>query len=234
MFTLMLTSKGLAAVPRASLVILSATLAQFGLPLEGVALILGVDALMDMATHVGEPPGQLPRDGRDGAVGGRVRAAAGEPVGRPPAGRSWSVVPPTARPSASPSTGGHERPCQSGFERQHPRSSSACLPAFVQLLCESVNGGASLGFLPPLTPEDGGRTGGHSIRNCARAAVCSWRPTRQIIWSVQANSRFRHGPMRDTGLSFRSCSSRRRCAGEASGDRSWRPSTTRRGSMAVR
>jgi proton glutamate symport protein len=49
MFTLMLTSKGLAAVPRASLVILSGTLAQFGLPLEGVALILGVDALMDMA-----------------------------------------------------------------------------------------------------------------------------------------------------------------------------------------
>jgi proton glutamate symport protein len=36
-------------VPRASLVILSGTLAQFGLPLEGVAVILGVDALMDMA-----------------------------------------------------------------------------------------------------------------------------------------------------------------------------------------
>ena len=49
MLTLMLTSKGLAAVPRASLVILSGTLGQFGLPLEGVAVILGVDALMDMA-----------------------------------------------------------------------------------------------------------------------------------------------------------------------------------------
>jgi proton glutamate symport protein len=49
MLTLMLTSKGLAAVPRASLVILSGTLAQFGLPLEGVAVILGVDAVMDMA-----------------------------------------------------------------------------------------------------------------------------------------------------------------------------------------
>jgi proton glutamate symport protein len=49
MLTLMLTSKGLAAVPRASLVILSGTLTQFGLPLEGVAVILGVDALMDMA-----------------------------------------------------------------------------------------------------------------------------------------------------------------------------------------
>ncbi|HEY4320645.1 MAG TPA: dicarboxylate/amino acid:cation symporter [Gemmatimonadales bacterium] len=48
MLTLMLTSKGVAAVPRASLVILSGTLASFGLPLEGVAVILGVDALMDM------------------------------------------------------------------------------------------------------------------------------------------------------------------------------------------
>ena len=49
MITLMLTSKGVAAVPRASLVILSGALAQFGLPLEGVAVILGVDAVMDMA-----------------------------------------------------------------------------------------------------------------------------------------------------------------------------------------
>jgi len=49
MFTLMLTTKGIAAVPRASLVILSGTLVSFGLPLEGVALILGVDELMDMA-----------------------------------------------------------------------------------------------------------------------------------------------------------------------------------------
>ncbi len=49
MFTLMITSKGVAAVPRASLVILSGVLVQFGLPLEGVAVILGVDELMDMA-----------------------------------------------------------------------------------------------------------------------------------------------------------------------------------------
>lgn len=47
--TLMLSSKGLAAVPRASLVVLAGTLAQFGLPLEGIAVILGVDELMDMA-----------------------------------------------------------------------------------------------------------------------------------------------------------------------------------------
>lgn len=49
MLSLMITSKGVAAVPRASLVILSGTLATFGLPLEAVAVILGVDELMDMA-----------------------------------------------------------------------------------------------------------------------------------------------------------------------------------------
>ncbi len=49
MLTLMLTSKGVAAVPRTSLVVLSAALTQFGLPLQGVAVILGVDAFMDMA-----------------------------------------------------------------------------------------------------------------------------------------------------------------------------------------
>jgi len=48
MLTLMLTSKGVAGVPRAALVILAGTLASYGLPLEGVSTILGVDALMDM------------------------------------------------------------------------------------------------------------------------------------------------------------------------------------------
>lgn len=49
MLTLMLTTKGVAAVPRASIVVLSGTLVGFGLPLEGIALILGVDEFMDMA-----------------------------------------------------------------------------------------------------------------------------------------------------------------------------------------
>jgi proton glutamate symport protein len=49
MLTLMLTSKGVAAVPRASLVVLIAALQSFQLPLEGAAMILGVDAFMDMA-----------------------------------------------------------------------------------------------------------------------------------------------------------------------------------------
>lgn len=49
MLTLMLTSKGVAGVPRAALVILSGALTMFGLPLQAVAVLLGVDALLDMA-----------------------------------------------------------------------------------------------------------------------------------------------------------------------------------------
>jgi proton glutamate symport protein len=48
-FTLMLTSKGVAGVPRAALVILLGTVAQFNLPTEPVFIILGIDELMDMA-----------------------------------------------------------------------------------------------------------------------------------------------------------------------------------------
>ncbi len=47
--TLMLTSKGVAGVPRASLVILLGTAATFGLPTEPIFIILGIDELMDMA-----------------------------------------------------------------------------------------------------------------------------------------------------------------------------------------
>jgi proton glutamate symport protein len=49
MLTLMLTSKGVAGVPRGSLVILAGTLPAFHLPMEGVAVLLGVDAILDMA-----------------------------------------------------------------------------------------------------------------------------------------------------------------------------------------
>jgi len=49
MLTLMLTSKGVAGVPRAALVILAGTLASFQLPAEGAAVLLGIDAVMDMA-----------------------------------------------------------------------------------------------------------------------------------------------------------------------------------------
>ena len=49
MLTLMLTSKGVAGVPRSALVILAGTAASFNLPAEGIALLLGIDALLDMA-----------------------------------------------------------------------------------------------------------------------------------------------------------------------------------------
>jgi proton glutamate symport protein len=49
MLTLMLTTKGMAGVPRVAFVILSGLLATFHLPMEGIAILLGVDALLDMA-----------------------------------------------------------------------------------------------------------------------------------------------------------------------------------------
>ncbi len=55
LLTLMLTSKGIAGVPRASLVVVAATLGMFGVPLEGIALILPIDHFCDMgrsATNV--------------------------------------------------------------------------------------------------------------------------------------------------------------------------------------
>ena len=75
MLTLMLTSKGVAGVPRAALVILAGTLATFHLPMEGVAVLLGVDALLDMA-RTGQRAGQLPGHRGGGAVG-RVQAGVG-------------------------------------------------------------------------------------------------------------------------------------------------------------
>jgi proton glutamate symport protein len=48
MLTLMVTSKGVAGVPRAALVVLTATLAQFKLPLEGAAILLAIDQILDM------------------------------------------------------------------------------------------------------------------------------------------------------------------------------------------
>ena len=49
MLILMLTSKGMAGVPRASLVVIAATLAQFNIPEAGLLLLLGVDHFLDMA-----------------------------------------------------------------------------------------------------------------------------------------------------------------------------------------
>lgn len=48
MLTLMITSKGIAGVPRASLVVIAGTMALFDLPIEGLALLLGIDQVLDM------------------------------------------------------------------------------------------------------------------------------------------------------------------------------------------
>ena len=52
---LMLTSKGIAGVPRASLVVIAGTIASFNIPEAGLALLIGIDPLLDMgrsATNV--------------------------------------------------------------------------------------------------------------------------------------------------------------------------------------
>jgi len=74
-FALMLTSKGVAGVPRATLVVLMATASMFHLPTEPIFVILGIDALMDMArtavnvignclacTVIARSEGELPSD----------------------------------------------------------------------------------------------------------------------------------------------------------------------------
>jgi proton glutamate symport protein len=92
MLTLMLTSKGVAAVPRASLVVLSGAIAQFNLPLQAIAVILGVDALMDMARTslnvVGNCLATVVMAKWEGDFGTRATPladiAAGEPLRVPP------------------------------------------------------------------------------------------------------------------------------------------------------
>ena len=76
MLTLMLTSKGVAGVPRAALVILAGTLATFHLPVEGFAVLLGVDARAGYGAHVGQRAGQLPGKRGGGALG-RLQSRVG-------------------------------------------------------------------------------------------------------------------------------------------------------------
>ena len=48
MLALMLTSKGIAGVPRVSLIVLAGTLTSFNIPIVGVAILLGIDQILDM------------------------------------------------------------------------------------------------------------------------------------------------------------------------------------------
>jgi Na+/H+-dicarboxylate symporter len=52
LLVLMLASKGIAGVPRASLVVIAGTLATFNIPEAGLALLLGIDPLLDMGRSV--------------------------------------------------------------------------------------------------------------------------------------------------------------------------------------
>lgn len=55
LLVLLFTSKGVAGVPRASLIVIAATLSMFHIPEEGLLLLLGIDQLLDMgrsATNV--------------------------------------------------------------------------------------------------------------------------------------------------------------------------------------
>ena len=88
--TLMLTSKGVAGVPRASLVILLGTLPRFDLPSEPIFLILGIDELMDMARTSVNVIGNCLATVVVGEVGRRVRAWR-NPVARGNQGSSGAV-----------------------------------------------------------------------------------------------------------------------------------------------
>ena len=72
---LMLTSKGMAGVPRASLVVIAATLTSFNLPEAGLLLIIGIDQFLDMGRSATNVHRQLAGDRRCCEVG--RRAAAG-------------------------------------------------------------------------------------------------------------------------------------------------------------
>ena len=69
---LMLTSKGMAGVPRASLVVIAATLASFNIPEAGLLLIIGIDQFLDMGRSATNVIGNIARH-RRGRQNGRAR-----------------------------------------------------------------------------------------------------------------------------------------------------------------
>jgi Na+/H+-dicarboxylate symporter len=95
----MVTSKGVAAVPRASLVILAGTLTQFKLPLEAVAVIFGVDTLMDMARTTVNLVGNCLASCVMARWEGEFDDKAS---GEIPSDEPGNIVPPGARPDAVP------------------------------------------------------------------------------------------------------------------------------------
>ncbi len=97
MLTLMLTSKGVAGVPRAALVVLSGTLASFGLPLRGRCGDSRGRRVHGHGADIGKRAGQLPGVGGDGPLGGCVRAGgaaviAGSVIVMRIRGMAWTAV----------------------------------------------------------------------------------------------------------------------------------------------
>ncbi|MGZ8370052.1 MAG: dicarboxylate/amino acid:cation symporter, partial [Caulobacteraceae bacterium] len=81
---LMVTSKGMAGVPRASLVVIAATLAYFKLPEAGLALILAVDHLLDMGRSATNVVGNSVASLVVGKWEGEIDPTPGERTGTPP------------------------------------------------------------------------------------------------------------------------------------------------------
>src|SRR5262249_24539300 len=85
---LMLTSKGMAGVPRASLVVIAATLNQFNIPEAGLLLILGIDTFLDMGRSATNAVGNsIPAPGGAKWEGGLLPPAEAGPL-RPPSPRT--------------------------------------------------------------------------------------------------------------------------------------------------
>ena len=97
LLTLMLTSKGMAAVPRASLVVIAGTMAQFGLPEAGLVLILAVDQFLDMGRTATNVVGNAVATVVVARWEGQLGPAASPVIDNPPAPAG-----PHARPLATP------------------------------------------------------------------------------------------------------------------------------------
>ena len=94
LLTLMVTSKGIAGVPRASLVVITATLVQFNIPEAGLLLILAVDHFLDMGRSATNVVGNAVAATRRRQVGRQARPAR---AGRHrAAARASHMPPPTA------------------------------------------------------------------------------------------------------------------------------------------
>jgi Na+/H+-dicarboxylate symporter len=92
---LMVTSKGMAGVPRASLVVIAATLAQFNIPEAGLLLLLGVDHFLDMGRSATNVVGNSVATAVVSKWEGQLRAE-GEPVPEAP---ETGLPPPEGRPA---------------------------------------------------------------------------------------------------------------------------------------